>query len=44
MVECNPADVKKVSAKLKTLMENIYPKLKVKLKVDIKTGQNWAEL
>jgi DNA polymerase-1 len=44
MVECAPENVETVSTKLKTLMENIYPKLNVKLKVDIKTGQNWGEL
>jgi DNA polymerase I-like protein with 3'-5' exonuclease and polymerase domains len=44
MVECAPENVETVSTKLKKLMENIYPKLNVKLKVDIKTGQNWGEL
>ncbi|MDR3125529.1 MAG: hypothetical protein LBU20_00415, partial [Candidatus Nomurabacteria bacterium] len=33
MVECDPSDVEVVAAKLKSLMENIYPQLKVKLKV-----------
>lgn len=44
MVECNPADVEKVSEKMKNIMENIYPKLGVRLKVDVKVGKNWSEL
>ena len=44
MVECAPKDVEVVSDKMKDIMEGIYPKLGVKLKVDIKTGKNWSEL
>jgi DNA polymerase-1 len=44
MVECDPGDVKKVSIKLKEIMENIYPKIGVRLKVDVKSGKNWGEL
>ncbi|MCL1877049.1 DNA polymerase [Candidatus Saccharibacteria bacterium] len=44
MMECAPECVDEVSAKLKQIMENIYPNLGVRLKVDIKTGQSWAEL
>ncbi|MCL2281008.1 DNA polymerase [Candidatus Saccharibacteria bacterium] len=44
LVECAPADVETVGAGLKQIMENIYPKLGVRLKVDIKSGENWAEL
>jgi len=44
LVETAPENVKEVSKKMKDIMENIYPKLGVKLKVDIKTGANWGEL
>lgn len=44
MVECNKDQAEAVEKILKTTMENIYPKLPVKLKVDIKTGHNWGEL
>ncbi|GHU08137.1 hypothetical protein FACS189431_3860 [Alphaproteobacteria bacterium] len=44
MVECDPKDVEDVSAKMREIMENIYPKIGVKLKVDIKSGKNWGEL
>jgi DNA polymerase I-like protein with 3'-5' exonuclease and polymerase domains len=44
MVECDPADAAKVGGKMKQIMENIYPKLGVKLKVDIKSGKNWSEI
>jgi DNA polymerase-1 len=44
MVECDPADVAAVSAQMKQIMENIYPQLKVRLKVDVKSGKNWGEL
>ncbi len=44
LVECDPSDVKKVGQEMKQIMENIYPLLKVRLKVDIKSGQNWSEL
>ena len=44
MMECVPDKVDEVSAKLKEIMENIYPEIGVRLKVDIATGQNWAEL
>jgi DNA polymerase I - 3''-5'' exonuclease and polymerase domains len=44
MVECDPKNVEEVSAKMKEIMENIYPKIGVKLKVDIKTGKDWNEL
>ena len=44
MVECDPGQVGEVSARMKEIMENIYPKIGVKLKVDIKTGKNWGEL
>ncbi|MCL2173949.1 DNA polymerase [Candidatus Saccharibacteria bacterium] len=44
LVECAPADARAVGEKLKHIMENIHPNLGVRLKVDIKSGKNWAEL
>ena len=44
MVECDPTNVGEVSSKMKEIMENIYPELGVKLKVDIKTGKSWGDL
>ncbi|MCL2451985.1 DNA polymerase [Candidatus Saccharibacteria bacterium] len=44
LVECAPTDVEKVGNQLKQIMENIYPDLGVRLKVDIKSGKTWAEL
>ena len=44
MVECDPRNLEEVSQKMRNIMENIYPKLGVKLKVDIKSGKNWSEL
>ncbi len=44
MIECKTADTEKVGKLLKDTMENIYPSLGVKLKVDIATGKNWGEL
>jgi DNA polymerase-1 len=44
MVECMPEDVKTVSGRMKEIMENIYPKIGVRLKVDVKVGRNWGEL
>ena len=44
LVECALADVETVGTGLKQIMENIYPSLGVRLKVDIKSGENWAEL
>lgn len=28
----------------KVIMENIYPELKIKLKVDVSVGKNWGEV
>jgi DNA polymerase I-like protein with 3'-5' exonuclease and polymerase domains len=36
--------VEKVGNMLKQIMENIYPDLGVRLKVDIKSGKTWADL
>lgn len=44
LVECAPTDVAKVGEQLKELMQNIYPAIGVRLKVDVKSGKTWAEL
>ncbi|OGL34298.1 hypothetical protein A3F64_00250 [Candidatus Saccharibacteria bacterium RIFCSPHIGHO2_12_FULL_42_8] len=44
LVEAKEKDVDKVSSILKETMENIYPNLGVKLKVDVSTGKNWGEV
>ncbi len=44
LVETSKKDAEKVAAVLKETMENIYPDLKIKLKVDVKTGSSWGEL
>lgn len=44
MVECDKSQVKEVEKILVETMETIYTKLPVKLKVDVKSGQNWGEL
>jgi DNA polymerase-1 len=44
LIECPEANAEKVADLLKTTMENVYPELKVKLKVDVTTGKNWGEL
>jgi DNA polymerase I-like protein with 3'-5' exonuclease and polymerase domains len=44
MVECDPQNATKVGQTMKKIMENIYPKIGVRLKVDIKSGRNWGEL
>jgi DNA polymerase-1 len=44
LVECPKENVDKIAELLKDTMENIYPDLKVKLKVDVTSGKNWGEL
>jgi len=44
LVECPEANADKVSQILQDTMENIYPKLGIKLKVDVSVGKNWGEL
>ncbi len=44
LIECPMANADKVAELLRTTMENIYPDLKVKLKVDVSIGKNWGEL
>lgn len=44
LVETPAKNAIKIADMLKDTMENIYPKLGVKLKVDVTTGKNWGEL
>ncbi|MDQ2973360.1 MAG: DNA polymerase I [bacterium] len=44
LVECLEKDTDNVGKMMKQTMENIYPELGVKLKVDISTGKTWGEL
>ncbi|HEX8763261.1 MAG TPA: DNA polymerase I [Candidatus Saccharimonadales bacterium] len=44
LVETPAKNARKVADMLKTTMENIYPELGVKLKVDVSIGKNWGEL
>lgn len=44
LLECPTGKAKEVGKIAKEVMENIHPKLPVKLKVDISTGKNWGEL
>lgn len=44
MVECDPADADEISGQMKKIMENIYPKLGVDLRVEVKHGTTWTEL
>ncbi|MFS8120211.1 MAG: DNA polymerase A family protein, partial [Microcoleus sp.] len=44
VVECPEKNAEAVSELLETTMENIYPKLGVKLRVDVSVGKNWGEL
>lgn len=44
LVECPEKNADKVSDLLKDTMENIYPELKIKLKVDVSIGKNWGEV
>lgn len=44
LVECSEKDADKVSQIMKQTMENVYPELGVKLKVDVATGKTWGEL
>lgn len=44
LVETPASNCDKVAKILKETMENIYPDLKIKLKVDVKIGNNWGEL
>ena len=44
MVECPRQNAEIVSKMLVETMENIYPQLGIKLKVDVKIGDNWGEV
>ena len=44
MVECPRQNAEIVSKILVETMENIYPQLGIKLKVDVKIGNNWGEV
>jgi DNA polymerase-1 len=44
LIECPEKDSESMSKLLKETMENVYPDLGVKIKVDVETGKNWGEL
>ncbi len=44
MVECPRQNAEIVSKMLVETMENIHPQLGIKLKVDVKIGNNWSEV
>ena len=44
LVECKEKDANKVAKLMQKVMENIYPKLGIKLTVDTKIGKTWGEL
>lgn len=44
LVECPEGNEDKVKEILRETMENIYPKLGIKLKVDTSSGKNWGEV
>ena len=44
LVEVHEKEAEKVGELLKETMENVYPKLGVKLKVDVSIGKNWGEV
>lgn len=44
LVECTESDADRVGELMKNIMENIYPELGIKLRVDVHSGKNWGEL
>jgi DNA polymerase-1 len=44
LIECPKENADAVAEILKTTMENIYPALGIKLRVDVSIGKNWGEL
>lgn len=44
LVECPIENAEKVAELLQTTMEEVYPELGIKLKVDVSIGNNWGEL
>lgn len=43
LVECPEENEEKVKEILRDTMENVYPELGIKLKVDTSSGKNWGE-
>ena len=43
LVECHERNAEKVAELLRETMENVYPELGIKLKVDVSSGKNWGE-
>ena len=44
LLECPEDEVEKVKELVKNVMENVYPKLGIKLTVDVASGDNWGDL
>ncbi len=44
MIECDEKQKTEVAEMLQRVMEHVAPELEVKLAVEVKTGQNWAEV
>jgi DNA polymerase-1 len=44
LIECPEENAEAVADLLKTTMENVYPALGIKLRVDVSIGKNWGEL
>ena len=44
LLECLDNEVETVKELVKNVMENVYPKLGVKLTVDVASGDNWGDL
>lgn len=44
IVECPEKDAEKIETQMVEIMENIYPQLPVKLKVDVTSGKTWGDL
>lgn len=44
LIECPEENAEAVAELLKTTMEEVYPELGIKLRVDVSIGKNWGEL
>jgi len=44
LIECPEANAERAKELLRETMENIYPNLEIKLKVDVSVGKNWGEV
>ena len=44
LLECPEDEIETVKELVKNVMENVYPKLGVKLTVDVASGDNWGDL